>query len=170
MAAQTLVDLLNLAKKHPVNRLGRFEGMLASVISGVKKVLSSNTVASNKISVTIPANALVAGDVLKIQAGATTDGGSTAVTTNLQIDATTTIQGTGSDSNTAAHQWTWTTALYYDGTNLVTTQSNLGGPTPAYVTGASNAVPASSSHTIDLVAGSAHCTPNALSVEIFRQM
>jgi hypothetical protein len=170
MAAQTLIDLLNLAKSHPVNRLGRYEGMVASVISGVKKVLSSNTVASNKISVTIPANTLVAGDVLKIQAGATTDGGSTAVTTNLQIDATTTIQGTGSDTNTGAHQWTWTAALYYDGANLVTAQSSLGGPTPAYVTGASNAAAASSAHTIDLVAGSSHATPKALCVEIFRQM
>lgn len=170
MAKQTLVDLLNLAKQHATPRFGRYEAAVASVISPTRTVLSSNTVASNKISVTIPANTLTTGDVVKIQAGATTDGSSNAVTTNLQIDATTTIQGTGSDGNTGAHQWTWSATLYYDGSNLVTAAGNLGGPTPASVSGASNAVDATTSHTIDLVAGSAHATPVALCVEIQRQM
>lgn len=134
---------------------------------GCVLVLTSATVTSNAITVTIPANTLVAGDIVRITAGAVTDGGSTAVTTTTKLDSAT-LQTTGSDTNGAAHQWTFHADLYYDGANLVTILGNTGGPTPAYVSGASNAAAAGSTHTISVAAGSSHATPTALGVMIFR--
>lgn len=139
----------------------------ATARHGVVAALSSVTVASNAISVTLPANTLVAGDIVRVTAGSLTDGGSTAVTITITA-AGATVASSGSDSNTAAHNWCGTVEMYYDGTNLITSSSVItDGAATVASTGASNAQAATATCAFT-VAGSTHATPSALSVVVIR--
>ena len=171
----TLATLITKAAGHAGPfRFGRREAALASVIAagpaihGSVLVLTSKTVTSNAITLSIPANTLVAGDAVRIRGGAATDGGSTAVTINLTA-AGATLVSSGSDTNTAAHQWSGEATLYYDGTNLVTAGASISdGTTTVSAVGASNAQSATAACAITVAASVAHATPSALVVVVLR--